>query len=179
MTYTYTQDTLAPVSIEQDAVFTPSYARRPVKQKKLKTWMVLAPIGALALIGGAATMLLSGGDEAQPLAEPAPTAVASTPLAPASVSPPLSSTPVATPAPVAVAPAPVMRESAPVRRTAPVTRSASAAEAAPAPRVEAPAEPTGPQAYSPSVAAPTSSPTVPTPAPVTPPAPAITVQPLN
>ena len=37
MTYTYTQDTLAPVSIEQDAVFTPSYARRPVKQKKLKT----------------------------------------------------------------------------------------------------------------------------------------------
>ena len=179
MTYTYTQDTLAPVSVEQDAVFTPSYVRRPVKQKKLKTWMVLAPIGALALIGGAATMLLTGGDEAQPLAEPAPTAVASTPLAPVTVSPPLSSTPVATPAPVAVAPAPVAREAAPVRRAAPVTRSAPAADISPAPSVQAPAEPTGPQAYSPSVSAPTASPAVATPAPVTPPAPAITVQPLN
>ena len=186
MTYTYTQDTMAPrlerepVTTEQDAVFTPSYARRPVKQKKLKTWMVLAPIGALALIGGAATMLLTGGDETQPLAEPAPTAVASTPLVPATVSPPLSSTPVASmPAPAVVTPAPVVRQAAPVRRAAPVTRSEPARNASPAPRMQAPADPTGRQAYSPSVAASTSSPAVPTSTPVTPPAPAITVQPLN
>ena len=189
MTYTYTQDTTAspidrqPVATEQDAVFTPSYARRPVKQKKLKTWMVLAPIGALALIGGAATMLLTGGEEAQPLAEPAPITVASTPLAPATVSPPLSSTPVAsTPAPVAVAPAPatVVRESAPVRRAAPVNRTAPVRETTAASRTRAPVEPTGPQTYSSSGASPIQSPTVaPTPAPVTPPAPAITVQPLN
>lgn len=181
MSYTYTQDTMAP---EAEAVFVPSYARRSVKTKKVKTWMVLAPIAGVLLIGGAAAMLMnSGGDNAQPLAEPEAAPMA---MQPSTVTPtPLSSTPEAsTPAPVvaAVAPtpaaAPVTRqaqparraEAVPVRRVAPTTPRVQSA-----PRVQAPVEPTGPQSYqaAPSVSAPVA------PVASTPPAPSISVSPLN
>jgi hypothetical protein len=135
MSVTYTGETVAPTS---EDVFVPSFARRPAKQKKVRAWMILAPIAAVALIGGGAAMLMnSGGEPAQPLAEPAPAPmVLPTPA-------PVVQAPVAA-VPVQAAPAPVVRESAPVaRREAAPVRSAPR----PAPRVETPVPTTGPQPY--------------------------------
>lgn len=169
MSYTYTQDV---TPTETEAAFVPAYARRSaVKAKKVKTWMVLAPIAGAVLLGGAAIMLLNSGGEAQPqpLAEPAPAPMAAS--APAL----LSSTPEA--APVTTAPM------APIAEPAPVTaREAPArppiAERRPAPadaaRVVEP-EITGPQAYE---AAPLNS-AAPSPRVASTPAPAITVSPLG
>jgi len=174
MSVTYTDDTVTPIN---EDVYVPAFSRRPAKQKKVRAWMILAPIAAVALIGGGAAMLMSsGGEPAQPLAEPAPAPtpmVQPTPIAPA---------PVAA-APVEATPAPVVREAAPApvaRREAAPVRSAPRA----APRVEAPA-PTGPQPYSgatSSLNATTPAPRIVTPsipAPTPAPAPVIVVQPLN
>jgi len=176
MSVTYTGDEVAPTT---EDVYVPSFARRPAKQKKVRAWMVLAPIAAVALIGGGAAVLMSsGGEPAQPLAElaPAPTPIVQPTPAPV-VQAPVAAVPVeATPAPaVRQAPAPVARrESAPVR---PAAR--------PAPRVETPA-PTGPQPYTgatsslnATVPAPrVVTPSIPAPTPAAP-APVIVVQPLN
>jgi hypothetical protein len=179
MSVTYTDDTVAPTS---EDVFVPSFARRPAKQKKVRAWMILAPIAAVALIGGGAAMLMnSGGEPAQPLAEPAP---APTPMvAPA----PLTQAPVAA-APVVATPAPVVREAAPVRAAPVARREAAPVRSAPraAPRVETPA-PTGPQPYggaTSSLNATTPAPrivtpSIPAPTPAPAPAPVIVVQPLN
>ncbi|HVL41928.1 MAG TPA: hypothetical protein VM348_07205, partial [Brevundimonas sp.] len=101
--------------------FVPVYARRGKAARgnggKIKTWMILAPVGAIVL-GGFAAMMLNGEETTTPLAEPAATApvVAATPLAAAA-----PATSASTPAPVqaAPAPAPVLREATPVRRAAP------------------------------------------------------------
>jgi hypothetical protein len=189
MSYTYAQENVAN---EAEPVFVPSYARRSAaKPKKFKTWMVLAPIAGVVLVGGAAVMLMnSGGEAAQPLAEPAVAPAVIAPAAPLSSTPaPVTAAPAAT---VAATPAPVVREAEPVRRAAPapVRRTAPVAS-----RVEAPVEPTGPRAYqaspsaTPSLNAPVTAapapriatPPVVAPAPVTatPPAPSIPVSPLN
>ncbi|MET0445611.1 MAG: hypothetical protein ABW151_13645, partial [Pseudorhodoplanes sp.] len=60
MSVTYTDDTVAPTS---ENVYVPSFARRPAKQKKVRAWMILAPIAAVALIGGGAAMLMFGFSE--------------------------------------------------------------------------------------------------------------------
>ena len=181
MSYTYTQDIDAP---EAETTFVPSYARKSVKTKKVKTWMVLAPIAGVALIGGAVALLLNSGGEVQPLAEPA--------VAPAVAQPaPLSSTPVAQPMMSAPAASSAM-PSAPAARTEAPAALARRAEAAPVGRASAapaatsttatPAEPTGPRAYesAPMAAspAPVQAPAV-TAAPSSTPAPAIVVAPLN
>lgn len=178
MTFTYTEKPVMTTPPAAEVDFVPAYARRPAKQKKFQTWMVLAPIGAIALLGGAAAMLATpGADEPAPLAEPAAVTAATlnrtAPLPTTMSSPPIAA---ATPAPVIAAP--VARDPAPVRRAAPMVRAAPVERAAPAaPRVEIPAQPTGPRAYSPAT---TSLNVAPTPSAATPaPPPAITVQPLS
>lgn len=173
----------------EDTTFVPRYARTTKSKKSVKTWMILAPIGAVVLLGSGVAMMM-GGEQAAP-AQPAETALpamqtppaamtaAQAPVtpAPAEVAP----TPAATPTPAA-APAPVARRAEPVAR-----RAAPAVERPAAAHVETPATPSGPQPYTAPAASTASSsrlntaPAASTPAPVvtTPAAPAITVQPLN
>lgn len=180
MTVTYTDDAIRNTSVEADT-FVPRYARARRAKKGVRTWMILAPVGALALIGGGVVMIMGGGAETQPLVEPQPLAPMVQPLeaAPAplesSVAPAALTTPAAAPAPVVHEPAP----SAPPavqRRVGAVERRAAPAPAA-TPRTETVTGPTGPVAYS---ASPSTSATPAAPAPTaTPPAPAIQTTPLN
>lgn len=67
MSLTYTDHTRTD---NTDTVFIPAYARgKSRKNKGVKTWMILAPIGAVVLAGSAAAMLMGGGDEAAPMVE--------------------------------------------------------------------------------------------------------------
>ena len=184
MSVTYTEEAVRNTEARDEA-FVPRYARTKRSSNKggVRTWMILAPIGALALIGGGAAMILGGGTETQPLveSEPAPMIqpMASTPaplessVAPDALMPPTLAVP-----PVAEAPAPVVREATPtpaVRRVAPVATERRAEPVVPA--VEpAVVEPTGPRPYTAelNVAAPQTA----TPAPA-PRAPAIQTAPLN
>jgi len=178
MSYTYTQDVVAP---EAEAAFVPSYARKSAKSKPVKTWMVLTPIGAVALIGGAVAMLMSGGENVQPLVEPeAAPVVVSQPVVPvaATVAAPASVARLSTPRSVAV-------QTSPVRQVVPASErhigSTTTANAQPVMRrATPPATPIVPRAYEASTAVVTAPAAVaPAPVTVTPPAPSITVQPLN
>lgn len=184
MSVTYTDNTLN--NTDQTADFVPAYARAKRSKKGPKTWMILAPIGALALIGGGAVMMLQGGEPSAPLAEPAPVAaepLAVQPLTPAaplesSTLPDNASASIAPPTPAPVVterradPAPVVQR----RQAAPIERRAEPAPVTP--RVETAPEPTGPQPYVATQSLNTS-----TPAPITAPsparAPAIQTSPLN
>ncbi|WP_426026720.1 hypothetical protein [Brevundimonas sp. TSRC1-1] len=134
-----------------DEVFVPRYAqRRSRSNKSVKTWMIIAPIGGLAVIGTAAALMMGGdapaapASSAPPLSTPAPQIQ----TAPTALTP--VETPLAQPVPAQTTPAPVPRRAEPVaRRAAP---SATPAER-PAPRVDAPVEPTGPRPYSAATAA--------------------------
>ena len=166
MSFTYPSDPIrstdrpleAPgAELVRDEPFVPVYARRGKAQGgkgKIKAWMILVPVGALALAGMGAMMMSNQGDTSEPLAQPArtlpvlpatPTANAVAPLTTAS-----------TPSPVVRAAA--LREAAPVRR--PAASAPARREATPAPvarstaRVAAPAAtvPSGPQAYAPAPA---------------------------
>lgn len=156
MTVTYTDDTVRNEPMA-DEVFVPRYARTGKSHSKggIRTWMILAPIGALAVLGGGAVMMMGGdaGDEALVASEaPAPLIQPAVPLE--------SST---GPAALAIgdlpgnatiseaAPAPVVREAPPapppaVQRRQPLQRGAAPVEAAPTVE-QAPAVPTGPQPY--------------------------------
>lgn len=181
MTVTYPHDRPLPLAERPEEVreetFVPVYARnRSMRGRKggLKTWMILAPIGVLALGAGAAAMVMGGGDDVAPapLVEPAATAPVAPPQAltiePAPVEP--AAAPVVEAAPT---PAPVARRTTPA--PAPARRAAAPRTAAPAPapaaRVEAPAEPTAPRPYTATLNA------APTPAPTPPPV--IVIQPAN
>lgn len=212
MTVTYNPDPLSPYSDRAEVrpltgdrmdlnarpdtgeePFVPVYARRGKAARrgggKIPTWMILAPVGVIALGAIGAMMLMdNGGETAAPLAEPAATApvVEATPLAAAV---PLAAA--STPAPVTAAPAPapvtreaVAREAAPVRRAAPAPAPVRRTTTAPAPAARA-ATP-APAAAASSTATLNTAPTPPapvvtvTPAPEpTPPAPVIVVEPLN
>jgi len=180
MTVTYPND--RPVADQPHAElnaepFVPVYARtrKSTRSRKggVKTWMILAPVGALVLGGVAVAMIVGGGEEAPatPLVEPAATA----PVLPAQ---PLltEAAPLETVAPVvetAPAPAPVVRAApAPARRTAPAAASRPAPAPAPATR-EAPVEPAGPQPYTSSLNTTPATPPAATPAP----APVVVIQP--
>ena len=66
--------------VVDSAPYTPVYARSGKARngrKAVKTWMILAPIGALVLIGGGVAMAM-GGETAEPL--DAPVAMASMPV---------------------------------------------------------------------------------------------------
>ncbi|WP_332640704.1 hypothetical protein [Brevundimonas sp.] len=172
--------------------FVPVYARRGKAARganngKIKTWMILAPLGVIVLGGIVAmTMLDTGGDTAAPLAEPAATApvVSATPLIEAA-----PATSASTPAPVAApAPAPVavLREATPVRRAAapaPVRRAATPtaprdATTTVAPRTATPA-PTSPATSTLNTAPTTPAPAITPAQEPAPPAPVIVVEPLN
>jgi hypothetical protein len=161
--------------------FVPVYARRGKAARttgKVPAWMILAPVGVIALGAIAAMLMLdNGGETTAPLAEPAATApvVAATPLV--STTAPLAAP--STPAPVRVAPAaaPVVREAAPVRRAAapaPVRRATT--PSAPVTRTATPAP--APSSTTTLNTAPTPPPPIVAPEP-TPPAPVIVVEPLS
>jgi hypothetical protein len=183
MSLTYPNET---ETLHDDAVYTPVYARGKTRGKKkgVKTWMILAPVGGVVLMGGAAMMLLDPSNEAAPLVEAeTPVVSAMAPIAPEpsllDSAAPAPATAASAPAPVAVTPVtPVGREAAPVRRTqAAPDRRVAEPVAAPVAEVET-AAPSGPQPYAGTSALnTTASPVQAT--PVTTPAPAITVQPLN
>lgn len=171
MTYTYNDDikTHPPTGVAE-AGFTPVYARKTGGRKAVKTWMILAPVGVLALAAGAATMLMNPKD-ATPFAEPAvPTSSLGTsariaaPATPAEAAPLVIEDAVIEPA---SAPARTVRQPAPAaRRAAPAPTST--------PRVETPPQPAGPQPYTGNLnTAPT---TTPAPTPTTPP-PVVVIEP--
>ena len=56
MTVTYTDRAIRNTSVEADN-FVPRYARARRAKKGVRTWMILAPIGALVLIGGGAAIV--------------------------------------------------------------------------------------------------------------------------
>lgn len=196
MSVTYTDET-NDRTLNSDAPYVPAYARSRQSRKSkggIKTWMILAPIGVLAVGGVGAVMLMNG--EQAPMVEaeattPAP--IVSQPLSNDVAAAPLTSA--ATPAPVEVAqapaPAPVARAASPEREAAPVRRAAPRVAAPVTPRVEEAPVLSGPQPYSAAPSTTTSSPTstlnrapvavTPAPTPATPaaPAPVIVVQPAG
>lgn len=194
MSVTYTDET-NDRALNSDAPYVPAYARSRQSRKSkggIKTWMILAPIGVLAVGGVGAVMLMNGGEQDQ-MAEaeattPAP--IVSQPLSNDVAAAPLTSA--ATPAPVEVTPAPVpapvIRTASPERDAAPVRRAAPRVAAPVAsPEEEAPVL-SGPQPYNAEPATTTPNPTstlnrapvtvAPTPTPASS-APVIVVQPAG
>jgi hypothetical protein len=190
MSVTYT-DQIRPAAARVDSeAYVPVYARSSARKsnKPVKTWMILAPLGALVVAGAAATMLMQ---PAAPVAEePVPFAPLAAQLAASEVAPlNAPSIPMETPAELTTAVpipppavAPVERRAAPAARApAQVQAARVAPRAAPAPAaVEVPVETTGPQPYmsvapqtvapvSPAPAAPATSATTPAPIVITPP----------
>jgi hypothetical protein len=160
MTVTYTNDTLDNGSVGDD-VFVPRYARSGKARKKggVRTWMILAPVGALALLGGAALVWMSGetgegslvsestpAPVAQPAVQPTVPLESSTASAALNTGLPsnatISETTPAAPVARQADPSPVVVQ----RRASPAPRRAAPVEAAPVAE-EAPAQPTGPQPY--------------------------------
>lgn len=157
MSVSYPADPLKPYADRVDVVpavesanqepFIPVYARRGKSARrkggKIKTWMILTPVGLLVLAGLGVVALRGGEETVTPLSEPAATApvVSATPL----VAPVMSAS---TPAAIVranPAPAPVLRRANPVRRAAPIparpaaaTLTPRAAAPAPTPRVATP-----------------------------------------
>lgn len=184
MSVTYTDET-NDRALNSDAPYVPAYARSRQSRKSkggIKTWMILTPIGVLAVGGVGAVMLMNGGEQAQ-MAEaevttPAP--IVSQPLSNDVAAAPLTSA--ATPAPVEVAPAPapvpVTRTASTEREAAPVRRAAPRAAAPVAPPEEEAPVLSGPQPYNAAPATTTPNPTstlnrvpvtvAPTPTPATP-----------
>lgn len=182
MSVTYT-DQVRPAAARVDSeAYVPVYARGGARKssKPVKTWMILAPLGALVVGGTAAAMLM------QPAEPAAPTALEAAPVAPPAMAPEVSplttaTIPMETPAeltaatlipPPAVAPIPRRASPAPARASAPPARVERAAPAPVEPAVEstAPIVSSGPQPYL-SVAPQTPTVTPSTPTPVTPAAP--------
>lgn len=172
MTYTYSDDLKPhPAATTTEAGFTPVYARKTGGKKAVKTWMILAPVGVLALAAGAATMLMNPKD-ATPFAEPAaPTSSLSTPARAETPAAPVQAAPlVIENATVEPARAPVVRTP---RQTAPVPAARRAAPAQSIPAAEPTPAPTGPQPYTGNL---NTAPTTTTPAPTTPP-PVVVIEP--
>lgn len=197
MSVTYTDET-NDRTLNSDAPYVPAYARSRQSGKSkggIKTWMILAPIGVLAVGGVGAVMLMNGGEQTQ-MAEaeattPAP--IVSQPLSNDVAAAPLTST--ATPAPVEVTPAPVpapvARAESPEREAIPVRRAAPRVAVPVTPRVEEAPVLSGPQPYNAAPATTTANPTstlnrapvtvapAPTPAAPASPAPVIVIQPAG
>lgn len=168
MSATYTDQVRPAAARVDNEAYVPVYARSGARKsnKPIKTWMILAPLGALVVGGAAVAMLMQRAtpavEEAVPFAPLAAQLAASETLPLTAPSIPME-TPAelttAAPIPPSVA-APVERRAAPVTpaHVARVTPRAPAPEA-----VEAPVAPTGPQPYL-SVAPPTAAPTAMAPA---------------
>ncbi len=150
------------------APYTPVYARSGKARngrKAVRTWMILAPVGAAVLIGGAAAMMFAG-ESVEPLTAPVP--IESAPLTPPISEP--SETDISPSALTAAAPiAPVANSALPpvAIRSAPVrSRASTLAPGVEADPVVEPSEtvtpPAGPQPYvtaTEEVSAPPATPT--------------------
>lgn len=160
-------------------IFVPAYARSGRRKNKgIRTWMILAPIGALALAVGAVVVLTAPSTETRPLVQAEPGLSPLTP-APAALDPTIvvpPATPVAAATVEAPPPPPAIQRrvaaTPAARRVAPAPRT----EARPAAVVATSAEPTGPRAYT---ASPSTATTVtPAPTPASPP-PVIVIAPAG
>ncbi|MFT4955109.1 MAG: hypothetical protein ACI8U3_001491 [Brevundimonas sp.] len=148
------------MSGHESGAFTPVYARRPARRKgKVKSWMILAPVGALTVAAIGAWALMNPGeetaapaaDEPAPIAAPAP---ATDPLlteAASAEDAALQSQLDAAPAPAEASPAPVASTPRAEPAPAPAAREAPAEPAAEP--VETVAPPAGPQSYDAVIAA--------------------------
>lgn len=137
--------------------YTPVYARRPARRKgKVKSWMVLAPVGALTVAAIGAWAIMNPGEQAaEPAAaEPAPLAAPplNTPAEPVLTEAAGPESAVIQP-PAEAAPEPVVAAPAPTARTARAEPAPSPAQRAAEPEAAEPALPEGPQAYEAVVAA--------------------------
>ncbi|NBB63490.1 hypothetical protein GVN18_29945 [Pseudomonas sp. ODNR1LW] len=185
MTYADAADRrVAEAPADGSGVFVPRYAQRRKSRKPVKTWMILAPIGALAVVGTAAALIM-GGEQTEAPVGPAPVSSAQMQTAPgalqaadsqAVVMPSVVDAPAAQPVqaePVAV---PRRAEAAP-RRVAPAQT-----ESRPQPTM-AEAEPEGPRPYSAeATTALNAAPAAPAQAPISvrvPSTPTVSVQPVN
>ncbi|RYG11403.1 MAG: hypothetical protein EON96_15295, partial [Caulobacteraceae bacterium] len=67
----------------EDTAFVPRYARNTKAKKSVKTWMILAPIGAVVLLGSGVAMVMGGGEQTAPapVAEAAAPAMQTAPAA--------------------------------------------------------------------------------------------------
>lgn len=186
MSVTYTEDRARPygepIDSRTEAPYVPVYARGRVKSStrgpkgKVKTWMILAPIGVLVIGGSAALMMMQPATTSETALTPA--------VEPAPIAPPPSPAVETVPVMPPVAPAPVVREAAPAPapavRSTPARRAAppAAERAEPVARVEAPA--VNPQPLSSSTTSTlNTTPAAPPATPAQPAAPEIVVQPLG
>lgn len=193
MSMTYPTRDPAPTLSADDAVFVPRYARTSRSAKKpVKTWMILAPLGALVVVGGAAAMMMGGEQPGIASAPAEQSAVATAPVSPQAASTSMTAveTSLAPSAPVETASGEPASAAPIARRAETPARPAPAVERpAPAARAQAPAEeaqmvePTGPRPYSTVTPAlnsqPVTAPTARATSSATPPPPAISVQPLD
>ncbi|MDQ1154169.1 hypothetical protein [Brevundimonas sp. SORGH_AS_0993] len=188
MTYTNAEAEARTQGRAEPAAFVPRYARHTRSKKAVKTWMILAPLGAIVLLGSGVAMMLNSDDQAAPAPmdaapamQTAPAAIdaTQTPAAPAAMTPTASETPAPTRQDTVARRADVEPHRAPPRSTRATTER-------PAAPVETPTVSSGPQPYSapatvrlnapsaaPTVSTATSAPTVQTPPPV------IVVQPTD
>ena len=178
-----TANAVAATTPADNAPYTPVYARSGKARngrKAVKTWMILAPIGALVLIGGGVAMAI-GGETSAPLGAPVP--VESAPFAAAlpvtDTTPMAMETAAAPEAIVEAASAPVVTPPAEARSRAPALRSQVEASPVVAP-VETAPPPAGPQPYL-SAAEPVEPATTAAPAPTPPvlPPETVTASPIN
>ena len=67
MTYANAETEARAHSRSEPAAFVPRYARPTKSKKAVKTWMILAPIGAVVLLGSAAAMMMRGEEGRAPV----------------------------------------------------------------------------------------------------------------
>ena len=67
MTYANAETEARAHSRSEPAAFVPRYARPTRSKKAVKTWMILAPIGAVVLLGSAAAMMMRGEEGPAPV----------------------------------------------------------------------------------------------------------------
>lgn len=189
LTYPTEQARPVPAAALTEENFIPVYARGRKTTRssggKVKTWMILEPIGVIVLGGIAAALVMAPPADTigqAPTQTPLPTAAEAAATQAAATT---ALTPAAAPTPVRIAPAPVaaapvVRQATPVRRVAPAPAVRRVAPA-PAVRVQTPAAApvAGPRPYSAPTTSLNTAPAVP--APVTTPAapPPIVVEPLG
>lgn len=165
-------------------VFVPRYAQRRKSHKPVKTWMILAPIGALAVVGTAAALIM-GGEQAATPADPATVGSPQMQTAPRALQPADTQAVVMPSVVDAPAAQPVQAEpvSAPRRAEAAPRRVAPAQTASRPQPTTVEAELDGPRPYSAeATTALNAAPAAPAQAPISvrvPSTPTVSVQPVN
>lgn len=185
MTYADAADrSVAEAPADGSGVFVPRYAQRRKSRKPVKTWMILAPIAALAVVGTAAALIMGGKQTAAP-ADPAPVLSAQMQTAPGALQPAETQAVVMPSVIDAPDPQPVQAEpvAAPGRAEAPARRVAPAQTESKFQPTTAETEPDGLRPYSAeATTALNVAPAAPAQAPISvrvPSTPTVSVQPVN